>query len=348
MFKYILKKYSVHIEIISLILCIFLIYKLIMLFIQKLQEQFFKNNKITTSLFFESLQTPFKWCFFAIIALLTLEFINSQFRIVHKFSTITIQYSIIVIFFSWVIIHFCSTIREHAIQRNDIHYDKTSVLAFTQIGTVITIIISILMELQILGVHIAGILAFGGFSGIAVGFASKDLLANFFGAMMIYMDKPFKVGDWISSPEKPIEGEVDSIGWRQTKIMTFEKRPIYVPNSLFSVIIVENPSRMSHRKIEEKILIKHSDFDKINKITDDIKEFLINYPKIDNSQRVTANLITVSHMALEIQIYCYTTHIDSISFGKLKQEILLKSAKIIENNGAEIVEIIATSKIQNV
>jgi MscS family membrane protein len=204
------------------------------------------------------------------------------------------------------------------------------------------------MELQILGVHIAGILAFGGFSGIAVGFASKDLLANFFGAMMIYMDKPFKVGDWISSPEKPIEGEVDSIGWRQTKIMTFEKRPIYVPNSLFSVIIVENPSRMSHRKIEEKILIKHSDFDKINKITDDIKEFLINYPKIDNSQRVTANLITVSHMALEIQIYCYTTHIDSISFGKLKQEILLKSAKIIENNGAEIVEIIATSKIQNV
>ena len=64
-------------------------------------------------------------------------------------------------------------------------------------------------------------LALGGVSGIAVGFAAKDLLANFFGALMIYLDKPFKIGDWVRSSDKEIEGIVEAIGWRQTRIRNF-------------------------------------------------------------------------------------------------------------------------------
>ncbi len=69
---------------------------------------------------------------------------------------------------------------------------------------------------------------------------------------MIYFDRPFKVGDWIRSPDRQIEGTVERIGWRMTIIRTFDKRPLYVPNSVFSSIVVENPSRMLNRRIYEK------------------------------------------------------------------------------------------------
>ena len=103
--------------------------------------------------------------------------------------------------------------------------------------------------MQALGYSISGVLAFGGIGGIAVGFAAKDLLANFFGGLMIYLDRPFSVGDWIRSPDKNIEGTVEEIGWRLTRIRTFDKRPLYVPNSTFTQISVENPSRMLNRRI---------------------------------------------------------------------------------------------------
>ncbi len=347
MFKYLLKKHSINIEIFSLALCIFIAYKLTMLCLRKLEVQSIKNNRWSLALFFNALQIPFKWCFGMLIIALILEFTNSYFHIIHIFSTTTLQRSIIVLFVTWVIIHFCNIVREHVIKNSHIHFDKTATIASTQIGTVITVIIGIIVELQILGVNIAGILAFGGLSGIAVGFASKDLLANFFGAMMIYTDKPFKVGDWIRSPEKAIEGEVESIGWRQTKIMTFEKRPIYVPNSVFSTVVVENPSRMTHRRIEEIILIKHEDHHKVKKISEDIQNFLINHHDIDNSQTLYVSLHAISPFALELKIYCYTAILNSATFAKFKEDILLQIAKIIENNEAHFVETSFTQKSPN-
>ncbi len=340
MFKYLLKKYSINIEVVSLALCIIFVYKVVTLSLKKLENQSAKNGKWTLSLFMHALQTPFKTSFVLWILLLTAEFSNSYLHFVKKFSTITIQQSLLVLFVAWAIIHFFNILRHHASKSHETHLDKTSVMAFTQIGTVIVVVIATLIELQILGVQIGGLLAFGGLSGIAVGFASKDLLANFFGAMMIYLDKPFKVGDWILSPEKSIEGEVEEIGWRQTKIITFEKRPIYVPNSVFSTVIVENPSRMTHRKIEEKILIKHNDHQKIKDIASEIHEYLANHHEIDNSQTLFVHLHTISPVALEIRIYCYTAITTSAPFARLKEEILLHSAIIIQKHGANFVETI--------
>jgi len=66
--------------------------------------------------------------------------------------------------------------------------------------------------MQTLGFSIAGALTFGGIGGIAIGFAAKDMLSNFFGGLMIYLDRPFKTGDWIRSPDREIEGVVEEIG----------------------------------------------------------------------------------------------------------------------------------------
>ena len=92
--------------------------------------------------------------------------------------------------------------------------DETTVTAIAKLARVSIVITAALMAMQTLGISISGVLAFGGIGGIAVGFAAKDLLANFFGGLVIYLDRPFKVGDWIRSPDRDIEGTVVKIGWR--------------------------------------------------------------------------------------------------------------------------------------
>ena len=119
--------------------------------------------------------------------------------------------------------------------------DYTTVNAISKLLRAVIIITAVLTALQTLGFSISGVLAFGGVGGIAVGFAAKDLLANFFGGFIIHLDRPFKVGDWIRSPDRNIEGTVEHIGWRLTTIRTFDKRPLYVPNAAFTTIAVTSP-----------------------------------------------------------------------------------------------------------
>ena len=192
-----------------------------------------------------------------------------------------------------------------------------------------------MVALQSLGYSISGVLAFGGVGGIAVGFAARDLLANFFGGLMIYMDRPFNVGEWIRSPDKEIEGTVEKIGWRLTTIRTFDKRPLYVPNSLFNNISVENPSRMSNRRIKETIGIRYDDLSKMKKIIDDVKKMLKEHPEIDKNKTLIVNFNEFAPSSLDFFVYTFTKTTDWVHYHEIKQEIMLSIINIIESNGAE-------------
>ena len=144
--------------------------------------------------------------------------------------------------------------------------DSTTLDAIIKLSTASIMILAAMMILQTMGFSISGILAFGGIGGLAVGFAAQDLLSNFFGGFILYFDRPFAIGDWIRSPDREIEGTVIKIGWRITTILTFDKRPLYIPNSLFSQISVENPSRMSNRRIKETIGLRYGDASKVETI----------------------------------------------------------------------------------
>ena len=148
-------------------------------------------------------------------------------------------------------------------------FDPTTVQMVGKLAKLAVSILMVLPVFQMLGISISGILAFGGMGGLIVGLAAKDLLANFFGSLIIYLDKPFRVGDWIRSPDRNIEGTVESIGFRVTHIRTFDKRPLYVPNSVFTGIAVENPSRMLNRRIFETIRVRYQDARLISGMMDD-------------------------------------------------------------------------------
>ena len=197
-------------------------------------------------------------------------------------------------------------------------------------------ITAVLVMMQTLGFSIAGILAFGGIGGIAVGFAAKDLLANFFGGLMIYLDRPFQIGDWICSPDRDLEGTVEEIGWRQTRIRTFSQRPIYVPNSVFANIIIENPSRMSHRRVYETIGVRYDDVQVLDAIIDDVKQMLMGHGEIDQTQTMIVNVNEFNESSVDFFVYTFTRTTNWIKYHEVKHDVLLKIAAIIESHHAQI------------
>jgi len=214
--------------------------------------------------------------------------------------------------------------------------DYTTVNAISKLLRAVIIITAVLTALQTLGFSISGVLAFGGVGGIAVGFAAKDLLANFFGGFIIHLDRPFKVGDWIRSPDRNIEGTVEHIGWRLTTIRTFDKRPLYVPNAVFTTIAVENPSRMTNRRISETIGIRYADVHSMQKIVEEIREMLKNHEEIDSNQTLIVNFLAFNASSLDIMLYTFTKTTEWVRFHEIKEDVLLKVSDIIESHGAEI------------
>lgn len=214
--------------------------------------------------------------------------------------------------------------------------DRTTVDALSKLGRICVVVIAVLSILQTLGVSLAGVLAFGGIGGIAVGFAAKDLFANLLGGLTIYLDRPFTVGEWIRSPDKNIEGTVEQIGWRNTRIRAFNKNAIYVPNAVFSNIVVENPSRMTHRRIKETIGLRYQDIDKMAAIVADVKAMLQNHPEIDNEVTLIVNFTTFADSSLNFFIYTFTKTREWVFYHQVKQDVLLKIAQIIRDHGAEI------------
>lgn len=213
--------------------------------------------------------------------------------------------------------------------------DQTTAKALAKLLRVSVMITALLIILQTLGYSISGVLAFGGVGGIAIGFAAKDLLANFFGGMMIYLDKPFVVGDWVRSPDRQIEGTVEDIGWRLTRIRTFDKRPLYIPNSMFASIVVENPSRMSNRRIFENFGIRYEDGAKMKQICDDVRSMLRQHPDIDQNLTLIVHFNRYGESHLEFMVYAFTCTTEWIPFHAIKEDVLLKIMAIVEQHGAE-------------
>lgn len=213
--------------------------------------------------------------------------------------------------------------------------DMTTARAIGKLLRAAVLITAALIIMQDLGYSISGILAFGGIGGLAVGFAAKDLLANFFGGLTIYLDRPFAVGDWVRSPDQEIEGTVEDIGWRLTRIRTFDKRPLYVPNATFTQISLENPSRMLNRRIKETIGIRYDDAPKMAAIVEDVEHMLQGHPDIDTSQTLMVNFNRFAPSSLDFFIYTFTKTTDWAEYHKIKQDVMLRIIDIIADHKAE-------------
>lgn len=304
-------------------------------FIRTLKTRAEKTQSQWDDTFFAALQGPARTLVWVVGLTLALERASVGLDIEAIFAPL--RSALVIATLTWALIRFVDRV-----QRRMMHDPKTDDLDLTTVEAIgrlirITVLItSGLIILQTLGFSVSGVLAFGGLGGIAVGFAAKDLLSNFFGGLMIFLDRPFGVGDWIRSPDRDIEGTVESLGWRLTTIRTFDKRPLYVPNATFLSIAVENPSRMSHRRIYETIGVRYDDADQVQVVVERVKKMLEQHPDIDSSQTLMVNFNQFGPSSLDFFIYCFTNTTVWTEYHMVKEDVLLKTYDLITELGAEV------------
>jgi len=263
---------------------------------------------------------------------------NVSENTIFEYTTIARQIAVILLGV-YFLFHFIKQAEDHIINKRelkDVNADDVTVRVIGRLLRVSVLITGTLVILQTFGISVSGVLAFGGIGGIAVGFAAKDLLANFFGGLMIFMDKPFTIGDWVRSPDRNIEGTVEDIGWRLTKIRTFDKRPLYIPNSMFNTIILENPSRMTNRRIYETIGLRYCDSAKMGSVVQSVKNMLLQHPDIDTGQTLIVNFNAMAASSLEFFVYTFTKTTNWVEYHQVKENVLLKIIDIIHDHDADI------------
>jgi MscS family membrane protein len=304
-------------------------------FIRTLKTRAEKTESKWDDTFFVALQGPARTLVWVVGLTFALERASVGLDIEAIFSPL--RSALVIATLTWALIRFIDRVQRrimHDPQSDDL--DLTTVDAIGRLIRITVMITSGLIILQTLGFSVSGVLAFGGLGGIAVGFAAKDLLSNFFGGLMIFLDRPFGVGDWIRSPDRDIEGTVESLGWRLTTIRTFDKRPLYVPNATFLSIAVENPSRMSHRRIYETIGVRYDDASQIRSIVERVRTMLEQHPDIDASQTLMVNFNQFGPSSLDFFIYCFTKTTVWTEYHAVKEDLLLKAYDSITEFGAEV------------
>jgi MscS family membrane protein len=301
-----------------------------------------KTNTVYDELILFSIKTPSTYLIiFGYIFVIT-DYFNKNEVLNLSFSLSSAVFSLIVIIISWSLLRGLNyylqlkPFTKNLSSEDDITLITETYEIVVRILKILVVVITALIIMQEIGLSISGLLAFGGVGGLIVGLAAKDLLSNFFGGMMIFFDRPFRVGEFIKSPDRNIEGIVEKIGWRLTVVRTFSKNVLYIPNTAFSSIIVENATRMSNRRINETIGIRYDDLNKITDIIQDVNNILESNPDIDQTQKAKVYFKSFSASSCDFFIYAFTKTKDWEEFLRIKQDVLLKVAEIIEQHNAEI------------
>lgn len=199
---------------------------------------------------------------------------------------------------------------------------------------VFIVILAILMLVQKLGYPISGLLTSLGIGGLAVALAAKDSLSNIFGSIMILLDRPFTIGDWIKAGD--MEGTVEEIGFRSTRIRTFAKTLITVPNSVLMNLSIDNFSQMPKRRIKLNIGVTYDTKPaQLRQAVSDIKRVLREHPAI-HQEFSLVNFTDFGASSLDIMVYCFTTSTVWGEYLDAREDICLKIMETLENIGLEI------------
>lgn len=242
----------------------------------------------------------------------------------------------IIIDIVWLLMRWKKEIQNQIISKSAKYLDRTSTEFLGKILSIFIVFIALLIILQKLGVNVLPLVAFGGVGAAALALASKDVLANLFGGLMLYLTRPFVKNDLVEIPSHNIIGYVEEIGWYSTSIRDLEKVPVYVPNNVFSNAIIKNDARRTHRRLEETIKVRYIDFSKLTKIISEIKKNLLENPKVDGSFDPYVYFTSYSDYSLDIMLKVYLNTIEFQEFLKVKEEILFQIKTILEKENADI------------
>lgn len=173
-----------------------------------------------------------------------------------------------------------------------------------------------------------------GLGGLAFALAAQETLANLFGGLTIMLDKPFNVGDWIQSDS--LEGTVEDIGFRSTKIRTFAQALVTVPNSTIAKVPVTNWSRMGKRRINFNLGVKYgTTAEQMDELLKRVREMLTSHPDI-HPQTIFVYFDSYGTNAYELLFYFFTKTTVWQEFLEVKEDVNLKLMHILDELGIEV------------
>jgi MscS family membrane protein len=195
-------------------------------------------------------------------------------------------------------------------------------------------ILAFIIIAQNLGYSVSGLLAGLGIGGLALAMASKDTLANLFGSVMILIDRPFHVGDWITFPGG--DGVVEEVGMRSTRVRTFAKTVVSIPNQALANATVENHSLMPKRRIKFTLGVTYqSSVAQVEGLVAAIEDYLKGNPDIDQ-EFMLVKFTDFNDSSLDIFVYCFTVTTDWTKHLSVKQDVNLKIMSLVEEMGMGI------------
>ncbi len=196
------------------------------------------------------------------------------------------------------------------------------------------VIMACLTAIQTFGYPVTGIIASLGIGGLAFALAAKDTVSNIFGSLMIIFDRPFQVGDWIKAGD--LEGTVEEVGFRSTKIRTFAKTLIAVPNNIIANMALDNFSRMPKRRIRLTVGVSYDATPtQMREAVSRIRELLKTHPAIDQ-EFFLVNFTDFGASSLDIMVYCFTTTTVWGEYLDAREDVCLKIMDTLAELGLEI------------
>ena len=185
--------------------------------------------------------------------------------------------------------------------------------------------------LQVWGINVTALIASLGLGGLAFALAAKDTASNLFGSFALLADKSIRIGEWIKVGTT--EGVVENIGMRTTKIRSFQKSLITVPNQLIANTPIENFSRRGSRRIKMRIgLTYDTSGEQIEKIVEEIRYMLHNHKDISQKETLLVNFESFGDFALNIFIYTFTSTANWEKYLYIREDIHLQIMQIVEEN----------------
>ncbi len=218
--------------------------------------------------------------------------------------------------------------------RTETHIDDQLVHFVGKFLRIAVIMIGAMVIVREWGYDIAGLVAGLGLGGLAIALAAKETVSNIFGSITILLDRPFFVGDWIETPT--VEGVVEEMQLRSTRIRTFANALVTVPNSIVANDAVTNWSRMKKRRISFKLGVTYSTKSaQMEKCINEIRTMLKNHPDV-HPDTIFVYFTDFGDSALEIFLYFFTKTIRWQEFLDVRQNINLKLMQIIESNSLSV------------
>lgn len=202
----------------------------------------------------------------------------------------------------------------------------------TRIGVVLLGLATIL---QIWGIQVAPLIAGLGLFGVAVALGAQDLFKNLLAGLSILVEKRFGVGDWVKV-DGVVEGTVEQIGFRSTRIRRFDKAPVFVPNTEFADSAVTNFSAMTHRRIYWKIGIEYSATkDQLQQVRNGIEAYVLGNEDFAKPPEVPlfVRIDAFNDSSIDIMLYCFTRTTVWGEWLEIKEQLALAIKGIVEGTG---------------